>query len=112
KRPASRTSPRPHHPRFSSSRWGSWRSAFSPARRLPPAAAPRRARDASREHLAWGLVAVYVRDNAPIAQLVERLICNQRVGGSSPSGGTTPQSPLSLRIAQAQSAAASLQKMS
>ena len=28
------------------------------------------------------------RSRAPIAQLVEHLICNQGVGGSNPSGGT------------------------
>jgi hypothetical protein len=27
-------------------------------------------------------------NEALVAQLVEQLICNQRVGGSSPSGGT------------------------
>jgi hypothetical protein len=30
----------------------------------------------------------YFTSNAPIAQLVEHLICNQRVRGSSPCGGT------------------------
>ncbi len=31
--------------------------------------------------------------NAALAQLIERLICNQRVGGLSPSGGTIKKVP-------------------
>ena len=31
----------------------------------------------------------FLNNSAPIAQLVEHLICNQRVGSSSLSGGTT-----------------------
>ena len=40
--------------------------------------------------LCYFLVRIAMQFYAPMAQLVEQLICNQQVGGSSPSGGTTP----------------------
>jgi hypothetical protein len=50
----------------------------------------RRTRPAkARGYLARTAEAAYFHPRAPIAQLVEHLICNQRVGSSSLSGGTT-----------------------
>ena len=34
------------------------------------------------------VITLQAQKGATLAQLVERLICNQQVGGSSPSGGT------------------------
>ena len=36
--------------------------------------------------------------NAGVAQLVEQLICNQQVGGSSPSTSSKPKSPETLDL--------------
>jgi hypothetical protein len=44
----------------------------------------------NRQHVKLDIIARcrYHPSRALVAQLVEQLICNQRVGGSSPSGGT------------------------